>query len=337
MGRAWESWLGEAERLFVGVVGVCALLSEREASPIPLASLKPSLDRGIARGLRIDEQTLSLILSLSPPSLLSLSRGEGGELCVRLGEEDELANVSKRRRKNVFAKARRKNVPQLVAKAAIEFRAAARRYAEQNASSQPPSLSGEGAGMSQPSAIADAAGTSAVSGSGVAEGDLGPLLEPWPIDKAVETSNFCDWLRSQPGYKSQLVLRSVRPAKLARRVPLSQTVLSAPMRTALTAKGIEQLYSHQDNALRAYAMGQNVMLATSTSSGKTLSYAAPAVQAVIDDAHARAFFLFPTKALAQDQLASLNALAEAAGCAHFLVSATPLTSQPARGAPFHLG
>jgi DEAD/DEAH box helicase domain-containing protein len=80
--------------------------------------------------------------------------------------------------------------------------------------------------------------------------------------------------------------------------------------SALAARGIEQLYSHQAEAFAHVLAGRNVVTITPTASGKTLCYNAPVLNAILQDPAARALYLFPTKALAQDQLAELHALAE---------------------------
>src|SRR4029453_10012127 len=79
---------------------------------------------------------------------------------------------------------------------------------------------------------------------------------------------------------------------------------------ALAARGIEQLYTHQAEAFAHVLAGRNVVTITPTASGKTLCYNAPVLNAILADSSARALFLFPTKALAQDQLAELHALSE---------------------------
>ena len=78
---------------------------------------------------------------------------------------------------------------------------------------------------------------------------------------------------------------------------------------ALRARGIEELYSHQARAWDLIAKGQNVVVVTPTASGKTLCYNLPALQALVHQPDARILYLFPTKALAQDQLAELEELA----------------------------
>jgi DEAD/DEAH box helicase domain-containing protein len=78
---------------------------------------------------------------------------------------------------------------------------------------------------------------------------------------------------------------------------------------ALRARGIDELYAHQARAWELIAKGQHVVVVTPTASGKTLCYNLPALQALVHQPDARLLYLFPTKALAQDQLAELEALA----------------------------
>jgi DEAD/DEAH box helicase domain-containing protein len=78
---------------------------------------------------------------------------------------------------------------------------------------------------------------------------------------------------------------------------------------AFRARGVSQLYTHQAEAVAHVLAGRSIVVVTPTASGKTLCYNAPVLNAILRDASARALYLFPTKALAQDQLAELHALA----------------------------
>src|SRR5262249_13440244 len=80
---------------------------------------------------------------------------------------------------------------------------------------------------------------------------------------------------------------------------------------ALRARGIDALYSHQAHALELLAKGGHSVVVTPTASGKTLCYNLPVLQALLAEPAARALYLFPTKALAQDQLTELEELARA--------------------------
>jgi DEAD/DEAH box helicase domain-containing protein len=82
------------------------------------------------------------------------------------------------------------------------------------------------------------------------------------------------------------------------------------LREILRGRGIEQLYTHQAAAIAHALAGRNVVITTPTASGKTLCYNAPVLSAILRDASTRALYLFPTKALAQDQLAELHELSD---------------------------
>ncbi|HTI42890.1 MAG TPA: DEAD/DEAH box helicase [Vicinamibacterales bacterium] len=86
--------------------------------------------------------------------------------------------------------------------------------------------------------------------------------------------------------------------------------VDARLRQVLGARGIEQLYTHQAAAVEHALAGRNVVVTTPTASGKTLCYNAPVLTSILKDPSARALYLFPTKALAQDQLAELHDLAD---------------------------
>src|SRR5216684_1332432 len=75
--------------------------------------------------------------------------------------------------------------------------------------------------------------------------------------------------------------------------------------SAYAAKGIHRLYTHQAAAAEAVHAGKNVVIVTPTASGKTLCYNLPVLNAILENSDTRALYLFPTKALAQDQLAEL--------------------------------
>jgi DEAD/DEAH box helicase domain-containing protein len=82
----------------------------------------------------------------------------------------------------------------------------------------------------------------------------------------------------------------------------------ADLRAGYNAKDIRQLYTHQAAAAEAVHAGKNVVIVTPTASGKTLCYNLPVLDAILANDDTRALYLFPTKALAQDQLAELHDL-----------------------------
>jgi len=78
--------------------------------------------------------------------------------------------------------------------------------------------------------------------------------------------------------------------------------------SVLIEKDIERIYSHQASALKSIRDGKNVVIVTPTASGKTLCYNLPVLDAILKDKNSRALYLFPTKALSQDQLKELYQL-----------------------------
>ncbi len=94
--------------------------------------------------------------------------------------------------------------------------------------------------------------------------------------------------------------------------PLPSEVHPA-LRAALASKGITRLYSHQREAYDLLAEGKNVCVVTPTASGKTLCYNLSVLDSALKDPDARALYIFPTKALAQDQLAEVADLSKRGG------------------------
>jgi DEAD/DEAH box helicase domain-containing protein len=87
------------------------------------------------------------------------------------------------------------------------------------------------------------------------------------------------------------------------------TLLAPPLVECLAAAGITRLYSHQQKTLQSIADNRDVIVATPTASGKSLIYTLPVLQRLLQDQEARALYLFPLKALAQDQLRALREIA----------------------------
>ncbi len=116
----------------------------------------------------------------------------------------------------------------------------------------------------------------------------------------------------EPSLARGVVHHAVEPARQAVTAPFP-TWLDRRIRGALEARGIAALYTHQAEALDAVRAGRDVCVVTPTASGKSLCYELPVLQALADDPSARALWLFPTKALGQDQVAAFRELATAAG------------------------
>ncbi|MGI8988787.1 MAG: DEAD/DEAH box helicase [Bryobacteraceae bacterium] len=85
------------------------------------------------------------------------------------------------------------------------------------------------------------------------------------------------------------------------------------LREVLRGRGIEKLYSHQREAFEVVSSGKNLVIVTPTASGKTLCYNLPVLDLLMRDDGARAVYLFPTKALAEDQLHELQTLVDEMG------------------------
>jgi DEAD/DEAH box helicase domain-containing protein len=108
-------------------------------------------------------------------------------------------------------------------------------------------------------------------------------------------------------FQGDVTLDHVIPASEARFAPLPDD-LRPELAQALAARGIERLYSHQADAYTAVRRGRHLVVVTPTASGKTLCYNLPVLQRLLEHPERRALYVFPTKALAQDQLAELSAL-----------------------------
>jgi len=99
----------------------------------------------------------------------------------------------------------------------------------------------------------------------------------------------------------ELAHLATEPARDARYAPLPE-LLAAPV-------GVDRLYTHQRAAWDAAARGEHVLVSTGTASGKTLAFNLPVVDAIARDPKVRALYLYPTKALAQDQFRTLSGYA----------------------------
>jgi DEAD/DEAH box helicase domain-containing protein len=134
-----------------------------------------------------------------------------------------------------------------------------------------------------------------------------PTLRGRPVNAA----QFVEWLSSSP-FGSQITAVHRLPERESRYAPWPNE-LDPRIVEALQRRGIARLYTHQAQAIAHALLGENVLVVTPTASGKTLCYNVPILQALLSDPDARAIYLFPTKALAQDQLAELCELTEHVG------------------------
>jgi DEAD/DEAH box helicase domain-containing protein len=117
-------------------------------------------------------------------------------------------------------------------------------------------------------------------------------------------ATLLDFWKRDPDTAPNLVAWRTLPPRPAQTYPFPDD-LPASVKQTLIAAGIHTLYSHQLEAWTYARSGENIILATGTASGKTLSYNLPVFASLLQEPNARALYLFPTKALAQDQLSTL--------------------------------
>ena len=118
-----------------------------------------------------------------------------------------------------------------------------------------------------------------------------------------------DWLRKSPEIMSQVTYWHTIPPRDPKLAEFPEG-LHEGIRAALRHKNIEQLYTHQAESFRQVTAGNHVVTVTPTASGKTLCYNLPVVQKILENDASRALYLFPTKALAQDQVAELQEMVD---------------------------
>ncbi len=123
----------------------------------------------------------------------------------------------------------------------------------------------------------------------------------------MKTSAFLHYLTAQPTYSGQIVHIEHIPPRDASCAELDEPLVSS-LQDCLNEHGLLPLYIHQAEAVNSARQGRNVMVATSSASGKTLCYNIAVLQALLTEQGSRALYLFPTKALAQDQLRGLQEL-----------------------------
>jgi DEAD/DEAH box helicase domain-containing protein len=125
------------------------------------------------------------------------------------------------------------------------------------------------------------------------------------------TNETLERLLADPDVRAAITARRTLPPRAADMRPFPDW-LDTRLRAGLEARGISGLYSHQSEAVEHLRSGRDVVVVTPTASGKSLCYDLPVLQALTEDPAARALYLFPTKALSQDQLAGFRELAAAA-------------------------
>ena len=116
-------------------------------------------------------------------------------------------------------------------------------------------------------------------------------------------------LLHDPAFQRSVVHHRILPARSAQYAPFPPDLHPALVE-ALQRRGIQALYTHQAAAVSAALQGRHVLLVTPTASGKTLAYNLPVLHTLLHDPNARALYIYPTKALAQDQRMAFQHLAE---------------------------
>ncbi|MEE8518181.1 MAG: DEAD/DEAH box helicase, partial [Dehalococcoidia bacterium] len=123
----------------------------------------------------------------------------------------------------------------------------------------------------------------------------------------MEVDLFVDQLRRSPVHTGQMVHVEQLPYKAPGHAELEHE-LTRTLQDALGDQGLLPLFTHQAQAIDAVLDGKDVAVVTPAASGKSLCYNVPVAQALLTDPTAKALYLFPTKALAQDQIGGLQAL-----------------------------
>ncbi|MDR0388097.1 MAG: DEAD/DEAH box helicase [Treponema sp.] len=123
------------------------------------------------------------------------------------------------------------------------------------------------------------------------------------MDNAAALKNIL----SDPSFAENIVVEKLLPAREGVYAPFPED-LDPAIAGALKRRGITQIYSHQREVWDEIRRGRHVVVVTPTASGKTLCYNLPVLQDLLRDETGRALYLFPTKALSQDQQSELNEL-----------------------------
>ena len=123
----------------------------------------------------------------------------------------------------------------------------------------------------------------------------------------MDIAAFLNAVQRAPWYAEQIVHSEDVPSREARYGALDRP-LHARLQAALADAGRRDLYTHQTDAVNAVRRGKNVIVSTPTASGKSLCYNLPVIETLLQDRGASAMYIFPTKALAQDQRKALTRL-----------------------------
>ncbi|MBS4173234.1 DEAD/DEAH box helicase [Bacillus sp. FJAT-49736] len=125
-------------------------------------------------------------------------------------------------------------------------------------------------------------------------------------------NDIIDLLHEDKQFKDQIVHWHTIEEKEANSVPFPDSV-HPKLRNALQQRGIGELYTHQATAYNLAVQRKSFVAVTPTASGKTLCYNLPVLQTILENENSRALYMFPTKALAQDQKSEINEIIQEAG------------------------
>lgn len=137
-------------------------------------------------------------------------------------------------------------------------------------------------------------------------------MSPSTTQDSDPIAEVLDTLRGSRRVANHIVHWHTAPPQAARYAPFPER-LAPELRAALEKRGINQLYTHQAEAIERTLAGEHVVVVTPTASGKTLCYNLPVLQRLIERPEARALYLFPTKALSHDQYQGLYDLTREVG------------------------
>ena len=126
----------------------------------------------------------------------------------------------------------------------------------------------------------------------------------------MDSRDVLSTIRRHPDYEGQVVHVQSIPRKQPN-FSIERAKLKPALERALEELGLDRLFSHQARALEFLAEGSNVMVATPAASGKSLVYNAAVLTRILEERASAALYMFPTKALAQDQWRALKELLDA--------------------------
>ena len=331
LADAWTAFFAELETTYVALITISALFASRDCEAT-IKNLRSGVERFTQKPL--NKTALEVLRDVYANSIILQGDGDAcvvtlrclGAVHAQAAEQTQQPLVPPSGRALMARRGYHQpppsigELPALIAAEKTKLRDAMTRYQKKRGANRPPPLlrplsAAEKAAEKAAAASAAASSSAASSGAAVKveEDDEAADDLPWSEGEAVDATNICSYLRAQEDYKDQIVHTAVTLPREGTKVSLADllsqgtTPLCKPIEKALHAKGITSLFQHQSDALSATG---DVIIATPTSSGKSLTYTIPAVRAVIDSPYARSLLLFPTKALAQDQLGSLTAFAD---------------------------